>query len=62
MGMMKPFLSKKIRERFITVPKNVDLQALLEEKVGRDCIPVGYSGLTGVVEKDIVFGEYVKGP
>lgn len=62
MGMMKPFLSKKIRERFVTVPKNADLQAVLDEAVGSDCIPLGFASLPGAVERDIVFGEYVKDP
>ena len=59
MGLMKPFMSKKMRERLKVVPRNTDLQVALDESVGRDTIPVGFAGLTGEVEKDIIQTDFI---
>lgn len=59
MGLMKPFMSKKMRERLKVVPRNTDLQIALDESVGRDTIPVGFAGLTGEVEKDIIHTDFI---
>lgn len=59
MGLMKPFMSKKMRERLKVVPRNTDLQVALDESVGRDTIPVGFAGLTGEVENDIIQTDFI---
>ena len=60
LGMMKPFLSKKMRKRIVTVgPK--DAEQKVKDLVGGDeYIPVGVcEGLNGTLENDIIFGKYV---
>mmetsp|Transcript_17672 Transcript_17672/g.38610 ORF Transcript_17672/g.38610 Transcript_17672/m.38610 type:complete len:383 (+) Transcript_17672:123-1271(+) len=49
MGMMKPFMSKKMRDRVITVTGSLapDKQKYLDDLVGRDSIPDGFLGLQG---------------
>jgi hypothetical protein len=44
MGLMKPFMSKKMRSRMITVTESVapDLQKYLDDLVGRENIPDGF--------------------
>lgn len=53
-GMMKPFMSKKMRERMIIInEKKADLQAYCDNLVGgRKHIPDGFSGLQGDVQHD----------
>jgi hypothetical protein len=60
MGLMRPFMSKKMRSRIILITKKQDPQAVLDEEFGRVNIPVGFGGLEGTMEDDIVFGQYVK--
>lgn len=60
MGIMKPFMSKKMRQRMVLISKDENPQKVMDEVVGRDCIPVGFGGLEGTVEKDIIFGDYIK--
>jgi hypothetical protein len=60
MGMMKPFMSKKMRQRIVVVPKNQEPQKAIDEEIGRDYIPVGFGGLEGSMEDDIVFGQHIK--
>eukprot|EP00545_Synedropsis_sp_CCMP1620_P012196 CAMPEP_0119022402 /NCGR_PEP_ID=MMETSP1176-20130426/27935_1 /TAXON_ID=265551 /ORGANISM="Synedropsis recta cf, Strain CCMP1620" /LENGTH=363 /DNA_ID=CAMNT_0006977253 /DNA_START=113 /DNA_END=1204 /DNA_ORIENTATION=+ len=60
MGMLKPFLSKKMRQRIVTIPRNQDPQTVMDKEIGRDFIPVGFAGLEGKAEDDIVFGQYIK--
>lgn len=56
---MKPFMSKKMRQRIVVIGKDEDPQKIMDEIVGRDAIPDGFGGLQGDVQQDIVFGEYI---
>lgn len=49
MGMMKPFMSKKMRDRTIMVTDSIapDKQKYLDDLVGRDNIPDSFMGLQG---------------
>jgi hypothetical protein len=51
LNIMKPFLSKIVRERivFLEIPK------VLEDILGQDCIPTDFVGTEGKLEKDIVW-------
>jgi hypothetical protein len=60
MTLLRPLLGKKMRQRITIVPKNQEPQAVLDEAVGRDSIPVGFGGLNGNVEEDIIYGQYLK--
>lgn len=60
MGMMKPFMSKKMRQRMIVINQKQDPQKILDEELGRDCIPIGFAGLEGKLEDDIIFGNHIK--
>ncbi|KAL3904088.1 MAG: hypothetical protein SGARI_005086, partial [Bacillariaceae sp.] len=52
-NMMKPFMSKKMKERMICLnEKKTDLQAFFDDLVTRQKIPKYFSGLKGEVEKD----------
>jgi hypothetical protein len=51
MRMMKPFLSPIVKDRIILM----DNPKLLEEILGLDCIPTGFVGTEGKLEKDIVW-------
>jgi len=52
--IMKPFLTKKMRQRIKTLKSKHDPQAYFEEEFGKEGIPVGIEMLTGVVETDLI--------
>jgi len=58
-GLMKPFLSKKMRQRIVMIPLRTNTQKFFDDLVGQDAIPVGFGGLEGKAENDIVFGKYL---
>lgn len=61
LGIMKPFMSKKMRQRIITIPEKDDPQKVMEEALGgKENIPMGFANLEGTMEDDIVFGKYIK--
>lgn len=60
LGIMKPFMSKKMRSRMVAIPAKDNPQSVIDEAIGRDNIPIGIEGLEGTLDEDIVFGQYVK--
>lgn len=61
LGMMKAFMSKKMRQRIVIIKKDQDAQAVLNEALGGpEYIPINCCGLQGTMEKDIFFGRYFK--
>lgn len=60
MSLIKAFMSKKMRQRIITLGKKDDAPAVLSEVVGGpQYIPVDCCGLEGTAEQDIIFGKYI---
>jgi len=58
MTIMKAFMSRKMRQRIITLGKKDDSAAILMEIVGGpQYIPVSCCGLEGNAETDIIFGK-----
>jgi hypothetical protein len=56
LGLMRPFMSKKMRERMIIInEKKTDIQAYCDELVTRKHIPKGYCGLQGGAERDAFY-------
>jgi len=51
MGMIKPFMSRKLRQRIVNVA-NKSKQETLEKIVGKDSIPKDYCSLQGTIEID----------
>jgi hypothetical protein len=49
-----------MRSRIILIPKKQSPQEVIDKEIGRANIPVGFEGLEGTLEEDIVFGQYVK--
>jgi len=62
MGLMKPFLSKKMRERMIIVTESVapDPQKYCDDLVGRANIPDGFMKLQGDVPHDAMIKKFKK--
>lgn len=60
MGLMKPFLSQKMRNRLIVIPDAEDPEKTLFDLFGQECFPVDWAGLKGASQTDIVFGKYLK--
>lgn len=54
MGLMMPFLGSKMKKRMHVIKKGKDPQAVFEEMLGKDCIPIGMVKLEGIVEKDLI--------
>lgn len=52
MGLMKPFMSKKMRERVVVVPRKTDNQQFCDNMFTRESIPKGFGGLEGEAAKD----------
>jgi len=53
-AMMKPFMSKKMRQRMITIGPNQDHTVVVDELGGLEFIPVDCCGLAGTLEKDLL--------
>merc|ERR1712238_614541 len=66
MGLMKPFLSKKMRERIIIVTEAMPpestggRQHFVEELVSRESIPIGFMGLEGGSTHNAMFDKLLK--
>jgi len=66
MGLMKPFLSKKMRERMIIVTDTQmtqlegGRQQFVDELVSRDSIPIGFMGLEGGTTHNAMFDKLLK--
>lgn len=62
MGLMKPFLSKKMRDRMIIVTEAIapDRQQFCDELIGRDSIPEGFMDLEGGASHDAMFEKFLK--
>ena len=58
MGIMKPFMGKKLRQRIITVKKKENPTEVMDKVVGKSCIPKGFAGQEGVVEQDMLKEKY----
>ncbi|CAB9529259.1 unknown protein [Seminavis robusta] len=54
MALLSPFLTKKMKQRIVSIPNKANPMEFLEEEVGKDNIPVGVTHLEGTVEKDLV--------
>lgn len=54
MGLISPFMGKKMRKRIKTFKKKEDHRAFFEEHIGKDHIPADFAGLSGAAEKDIL--------
>lgn len=60
LGLMKAFMSKKMRQRIVALGKKDDTATILMDVVGGpQYVPVGCCGLEGTAEKDIIFGTYI---
>jgi hypothetical protein len=56
LGFMRPFMSKKMRERMIIInEKKTDMQVYCDGLVTRKHIPRGYCGLQGGTERDAFY-------
>jgi hypothetical protein len=53
-GLIKAFMSSKMRKRMVMIPNKENPQTVLEEVLGKDCIPCGITQLTGTIKQDIV--------
>ena len=62
MAMMKPFLSKKMRERLIVVTDSVapDRQKYCDDLIGRANIPDGFMNIQGDVEHNAMIKKFKK--
>eukprot|EP00548_Thalassiothrix_antarctica_P002834 CAMPEP_0194137922 /NCGR_PEP_ID=MMETSP0152-20130528/7755_1 /TAXON_ID=1049557 /ORGANISM="Thalassiothrix antarctica, Strain L6-D1" /LENGTH=610 /DNA_ID=CAMNT_0038835135 /DNA_START=46 /DNA_END=1878 /DNA_ORIENTATION=- len=58
-GLMKPFLSQKMRQRIVLIPLRTNTQKFLDDLVGKNAIPSGFGGLEGMAEDDLIFGKYL---
>mmetsp|Transcript_31623 Transcript_31623/g.48410 ORF Transcript_31623/g.48410 Transcript_31623/m.48410 type:complete len:400 (-) Transcript_31623:87-1286(-) len=54
MGIMRPFMSKKMRSRIVIVGNRQDPQEMLDKEFGREYIPKTFGGLEGDVTTDLV--------
>ena len=52
LALMKPFLSKKMRRRMISLNKKENLEDFFSKTVGADAVPTGFCGVEGRVESD----------
>jgi hypothetical protein len=60
MSLMKAFMSKKMRQRIITLGKKEDASSIVTQAVGGpQYIPVDCCGMEGTAETDIIFGTYI---
>jgi hypothetical protein len=60
-ALIKPFMSKKIKQRLVTIGKKEDASPILTEVLGgKEFIPTNCCGLEGTLETDIIFGTYIK--
>ena len=61
-GLMKPFMSKKMRQRFLLVTENdaPDPQLYCDEKFGRENIPDGFMKLKGGTPHNDMFKKFKK--
>ena len=59
---MKPFLSKKMRERMIIVTETMapDRQKYCDDLLNRENIPDGFMGLQGGTPPDAMFEKFKK--
>ena len=53
-NLLKPFMSKKMRQRIVVLRKKDDPQAMLVEALGPDCIPKEFTSLDGTAEQDLL--------
>mmetsp|Transcript_22147 Transcript_22147/g.52428 ORF Transcript_22147/g.52428 Transcript_22147/m.52428 type:complete len:375 (+) Transcript_22147:96-1220(+) len=62
MGLMKPFLSKKMRDRMFIITDSTapDKQKYLDDLVGRDSIPERFMGLDGGSPPDVLIKRLAK--
>lgn len=58
MGLLKPFMSKKMRQRMVILPKKTNPQAFCEEKFTRQSIPKGFSSLEGDADGRALVASY----
>lgn len=58
MTLLRPFLGKKMRERFTILPKNTDMQEFCDELVTRKNIPHNFSNLIGDYPRDWFFEKF----
>lgn len=60
-SLIKPFTSKKMRQRVVTIGKKEDAFPVLTGVVGgKEIIPANCCGLEGTLEMDITFGTRIK--
>jgi len=50
----KPFMSAKMRQRIVVIPRKEDPAAVIGKEVGANCIPVGLVDLKGNLKKDLL--------
>jgi len=55
MGMVKPFMSAKMKTRIVTMEN----PTLLEEELGTDCLPSDFGGCHGTMEHDLLWDIFV---
>ena len=61
MGMMKPFMGKKMRERMVVVSdKKTSMQQFCDDLVSRANIPEGFCGLEGEAKRDAFHDAFTK--
>jgi len=60
LNLMKPFMSKKMRQRIIPLKKKDDPKTIVDNAVGEACIPKGFAGMEGTVEEDLLKQKYFK--
>lgn len=61
MSLIKPLMSKKMRQRVVAIGRKEDAFPILTEVVGgKECIPVNRCGLEGALEADIIFRTWTK--
>ena len=59
MTLLKPFMSKKMKERMILLPNSTDIQTFCDELVSsRKNIPVDFCGIKGEAKRDAVFDSF----
>jgi len=58
MAFLKPFLGKKMRERFVMLPRNTDMQEFCENLVTRKNIPTNFSHIIGEYPRDWFFEKF----
>jgi hypothetical protein len=61
MSLIKPFMSKKMRQRVVAIGKKEDAFLILTKVVGgKEYIPTKCCDLEGTLETDIIFGTWIK--